>query len=298
MSSTCHWSRRRFLSRTAALAAASAAASPAMPARRTATDLVTLGATGLRLSRLGMGTGSNGGRVQQELGQQAFNDLVRYAFERGITYFDCAKSYRTLPWIAEAIAPLPREKIFLLSKIGGKPDKPAEEIENLLRVYKTDYLDCLLVHCQVTDTWTDDQKRLMEAIDEAQSKRQILSKGVSCHALPALKVAAEADWVQVNLVRINPQARHIDGPTPKWDAQGVEIEPVLEQIRVMDRNGHGVIGMKIIGNGDFKDPTERERSIRFVMSLPEVDAITIGFKCRQEIDEAIERMNRALAELV
>ncbi|MCX7817897.1 MAG: aldo/keto reductase [Kiritimatiellae bacterium] len=294
MNPNLQWSRRRFLTQTAALAATSAAAAAA--SRRTATDLVPLGTTGLRISRLGMGTGSNGGRVQFDLGQSAFNDLVRYAFERGITYFDCAKSYRTLPWIAEAIAPLPREKIFLLTKIGGKPEKPAEEIENLLRVYRTDYLDCLLVHCQVTHTWTDDQKRLMDAIDEAQSKRRVLCKGVSCHALPALKVAAESEWVQVNLVRINPQARHIDGPTPRWDAQGTDIAPVLEQLRVMRRNGHGVIGMKIIGNGDFRDPADREKSIRFAMSLPEVDAITIGFKSRAEIDEAIERMNRALAE--
>ncbi len=296
MSPTTRWNRRQFLGHTAALAAASVTPAPAAPPRRTATDLVTLGRTGLKLSRLGMGTGSHGGRIQQELGQAAFNDLVRYAFDRGITYFDCAKSYRTLPWIADAIAPLPREKIFLLTKIGGKPEKPAEEIENLLRTYRTDYIDCLLVHCQVTDTWTDDQKRLMEAIDEAKSKKRVLSKGVSCHALPALKVAAESDWVEVNLVRINPQAKHIDGPTPKWDASGADIGPVLEQVRVMDRNGHGVLGMKIIGNGDFKDPADREKSIRFVMSLPEVDAITIGFKSREEIDEAIERINRALAE--
>lgn len=290
------YSRRQFLAHTAALAAgATAAPLAAPPARRTATDLVTLGSTGLRLSRLGMGTGSRGGRVQFELGQPAFNRLVRAAFERGITYFDCAKNYRTLPWIAEAIAPLPREKIFLLSKIGGNPEKPAEAIDELLRTYRTDYLDCLLVHCQVTDTWTDDQQRLMDAIDEAQAKKKVLSKGVSCHSLPALKLAAASPWVQVNLVRVNPQAKHIDGPEMKVGGSGADIGPVLEQIRVMRRNGHGVLGMKIIGNGDFTDPNDREKSVRFAMSLPEIDAVTIGFKSEAEIAEAIERMNRALA---
>jgi len=54
--------------------------------------------------------------------------------------------------------------------------------------------------------------------------------------------------------------------------------------------------MKIIGNGEFVDAADREKSIRFAMSLPALDAVVIGFKNRAEIDEAIQRMNRALAQ--
>jgi predicted aldo/keto reductase-like oxidoreductase len=53
--------------------------------------------------------------------------------------------------------------------------------------------------------------------------------------------------------------------------------------------------MKLIGEGAFTDPEDREKAIRFAMSMPEIDAATIGFKNAAEIDEAIERMNRALA---
>jgi len=53
--------------------------------------------------------------------------------------------------------------------------------------------------------------------------------------------------------------------------------------------------MKIIGNGEFVNAEDREKSIRFAMSLPELDAVVIGFKNRGEIDEAIQRMNSALA---
>lgn len=294
---TSRLNRREFLVRSTAVAAACMAPTlVSAAARRSATDIMTLGRTGLKLGRLGMGTGSNSGNVQLGLGQEAFNTLIRYAFDRGITYFDCAKGYKTLPWIGDAIAGLPREKLFLLTKIGGNPEKPGEVIDELLKTYKTDYIDCLLVHCMVKDSWTGDQKRLMDAIDEAKSKKKVLSKGVSCHALPALRVAAASDWVDVNLVRINPQAKHVDGETPKWDASGASIDPVMEQVRIMDRNGHGIIGMKIIGNGDFTVADDREKSVRFAMAQPEVDAVTIGFKSAAEIDEAIERMNRALAE--
>jgi predicted aldo/keto reductase-like oxidoreductase len=125
---------------------------------------VTPGRTGLKLSRLGMGAGSNSGNVQLGLGREAFNKLVRYAFARGIAYFDCARGYKTLPWIGDALAQLPREKVFLLTKIGGNPEKPGEVIDGSLKTYKTDYIDCLPVHCMVKASWTGEQKRLMDAV--------------------------------------------------------------------------------------------------------------------------------------
>jgi predicted aldo/keto reductase-like oxidoreductase len=290
-------SRRQFITHTAALAGAALVAPKLIAAagKRTATDLVTLGKTGIKTTRLGLGTGSNGGRVQFELGQEAFNKLIRYGYDKGIRYFDCAQSYKTFPWIGDAIKDLPREKIFLLSKIGGNPEKPAEVIDSHLKNYKTDYIDCMLVHCSTTGTWTDERKRVMDAIDEAQQKGKIKVKGVSCHALPALRVAAKSDWVQVNLVRVNPQAKHVDGESPKWNEPGNKIEPVMELIKQMHANGHGIIGMKLIGNGDFTNADDREKSIRYAMAQPEIHAVTIGCKSPAEVDEAITRINNALA---
>ena len=66
----------------------------------------------------------------------------------------------------------------------------------------------------------------------------------------------------------------------------------------MRKNGHGIIGMKIIGNGDFTSPEDREKSVRFAMQPGLVDAVVIGCKSTAEIDEAIMRINAALAETV
>ena len=289
-------SRRDFVARTAGLAgAALVAPHVALAEKRTATDLVPLGKTGLKISRIGMGTGSRGGRVQFELGKAKLTKLVRYAYDKGIRYLDCAQSYKTFPWMGDVIAGLPRDKIFLLSKIGGNPENPAELIDKHLKTYKTDYIDCMLVHCSTKGTWTDDRRRLMDAIDEAIEKGKIRTKGVSCHSLPALRVAAASDWVKVNLVRVNPQAKHIDGETPKWNAPGNDLKPVMELIETMATNGHGVIGMKLIGNGDFTKAEDREKSIRFCMAQSHISAATIGFKSTAEVDDAIKRVNGALA---
>ena len=296
-----HLSRRQFLERSVAAASAllvpaAAWARPEAAAKRTAVDQVALGKTGLKLSRLGMGTGSDSGNIQHALGQENFNTLIHYAYDQGITYFDCAQSYKTFDWIGGAIKGLPREKLFIQSKVPGKPEEVLATIDRHRKVFDTDYVDSMLIHCMVKDHWTDEWKRIMDAFNEAQEKKWILAKGVSCHSLPALRTATVSPWTQVHLVRVNPQCSHIDGMDESWEKSGKDLSPVLTEIKEMHAKGRGVIGMKIIGNGEFVKAEDREKSIRFAMSRPELDAIVIGFKSKAEIDEGIKRVNQALAD--
>jgi len=191
---------------------------------------------------------------------------------------------------------MPREKLFIQSKVMGLPEKPLEVIDNHRKVLGVDTIDSVLVHCMTKGDWTDGFKRLMDALDQAQEKKWVRLKGVSCHTLPALRAAAQSPWPQVHLVRVNPQGRHVDGERDDWNATGVPIDPVLAEVRQMRSKGRGIIGMKICGNGDFTQPEDREKSIRFAMAQPEINAVVIGFKSAAEVDEAIERINRALAE--
>lgn len=297
------FSRRQFV-KLSSLAAGAVALAPgavrgAEPAR-TAVDEVTLGRTGVKLSRLGMGTGSMGGRVQTALGKRGFTDLVHYAYDRGIRYFDCAEAYSTFHWMAEATRGLPRERLFLLSKIDGRPEDILGRIDHHRQVFQSDYVDCMLVHCMVRGDWTDAWKRVMDGFDQAREKGWIRAKGVSCHDLPALRAAVDSDWTEVHLVRMNPQGHHVDGQVPEiWNqvCPPNDPAPALAELKRMRAKDRGVIGMKIIGNGDFQSAADREKSIRFAMSLPELNAVTIGMKSREEVDEAIERINRALAEV-
>ena len=299
-------SRRQFI-QTSALAGAalaapwqvmSAIADDAPTTVRTATDQVTLGNTGMKLSRLGFGTGSNNGRTQTAQGKAAFVDLIHYAYDHGITFIDTAESYVTFGVIADAIKGLPREKLFIQSKMEGSPADALAAIDNHRKTFNTDYVDSLLVHCVSSSTWSDQRKRAMDALDQAKEKKWIRAKGVSCHTLPALRSAVTMDWTDVHLVRVNPQGSYVDAEAERdnWRATGGDIKPVMEQIKATKAKGRGVIGMKLCGNGTFTNPDDREKSIRFAMSQKEIDAVIIGFKNRAEIDEAIERINRALNE--
>lgn len=267
-------------------------------AKRTAVDQVMLGRTGIQLSRLGMGTGSNSGNVQFDLGRDGFRDLIRYAYDQGITWFDCSQTYKTFEWMGGALKGLPRERVFLQSKIPGQPQDVLQAIDRHRQVYDTDYIDSLLVHCMVKDGWTDPWKRILDGFETAKEKGWIRSKGVSCHSLPALRTATASPWVEVHLVRVNPQGRRIDGEAESvWSDDIHEVGPVERQLQEMRAKGRGIIGMKILGNGEFVRAEDREKSIRYAMSRPELDAVVIGFKSRAEIDEGIARINRALAEV-
>lgn len=303
-------SRRKFIqTSTSTLAGAAllgswpemhSTAADAPPPKRTAVDQVTLGKTGIKLSRLGFGTGSNSGHDQAALGKDNFANLVHYAYDHGITYIDTAQTYATFTWISDAIKGLPREKLFIQSKVPGKPGDVLAAIDHHRKVFNTDYVDSLLIHCMIEQQWTDDWKRIMDGFNEAREKQWIRAKGVSCHSLPALRAATASDWTEVHLVRVNPQGKRIDGMAEEvWnnDDPTHDVTPVLEQIKTMHAKGRGVIGMKIIGNGQFVNAGDREQSIRFAMGCKEIDAIVIGFTNREQIDEAIERMNRALREV-
>ena len=296
--------RRHFIKSTVALAGttflSSCKTGPlAMGRKPTAVDQVTLGKTGIKLSRLGIGTGSKGGSIQRALGADGFNRLIRYAYDQGITYIDTADSYKTHTMVREAIKGLPREKLFIQSKMPGIPEKPREELDRFRTELGVDYIDSLLCHCMVKSNWEDGHKRMMDIFEDAKERKIIRAHGVSCHSLPATTKAAQLDWVDVNLVRINPQGAHMDTPEEAWNAvsDSSHLPDVLRQVKIMRQNKHGIIGMKIIGDGDFTDAQDREKSIRFTMQSGLVDAVVIGFKSPAEIDEAITRINSALAEI-
>jgi len=296
-------SRRQFIQWSATAASAVLAAPAGLLAaaavgKRTAADQMTLGNTGIKLSRLGFGAGSNSGKVQRDLGHEAFNKLIRYAYDQGITYFDTAQGYQTHTWIREAVKGLPREKLYIQTKIGNPGADPLKVIDNFRKELDMDYVDSLLVHCATTHNWDDQRKKLMDAVAEAQEKKWVRARGVSCHSLPALHRAGEIPWVQVHLVRVNPQGTWVDTPAETVFAKSdpSHVPPIMDELKAMKAKGRGIIGMKMIGNGEFTKAEDREKAIRFAMQCGLLDAVVIGFKSPAEIDEAIERINRALAE--
>jgi predicted aldo/keto reductase-like oxidoreductase len=293
--------RRQFL--RASITAVGASLAVGVPAharvRRLASDRVPLGRSGVTITRLGLGTGSNNGQVQRDLGVEGFRRLIHEAFDRGIAYIDTADNYKTHEMVRDAIKGLPREKLFIQSKMPwARPEvasHPAETLDRYRRELGTEYIDSLLLHCATEHTWTTDLRPMMDAFDAAKAKGSIRLKGVSCHGLPALTAATNADWCDVHLARVNAQGHHMDGATGEWKEPG-NREAAMKEIAAMHAKGRGIIGMKLVGNGDFTSADDRDRALKFALTCGCVDAIVMGFASVAQLDEAIGRMNRLLAE--
>lgn len=284
--------RRHFLKTAAGLAAASLA--PAA-AKRSATDWVELGNSGVKVTRLAFGTGTFGGRVQRELGQEEFTKLVRHAYDRGIRFFETAQNYGGMhDMLGKALKGIPRDSYRLMTKYRLKnTEDPKEVIDRFRKELNSEYFDILLLHCVRTADWTTQFAKLQDEFSEAKHKKIILSHGASCHGLLPLRAFPGHKWLDVALLRVNHDGTKMDNLQGDDRAPGVVEEPV-KHIAKIHKQKTGVIGMKIMGEGAFKTAEQRDASIRHVMKLGTVDSVTIGYKNTQEIDEAIERINTHL----
>ncbi len=291
--------RRDFLKTTlgaaGAVAVGGSAAVPAQAAKKSATDWVTLGNSGVKVTRLALGTGTFGGRVQRELPQEEFTKIVRHAYDRGVRFFESADSYDQMhEKLAIALKGIPRDSYKLMTKFRLREAENAKEtIDRYRRELDSEYFDILLMHCVRTPDWPQTYAKLADEFNEAKEKKVILAKGASVHGLLPLRAFPGNKWLDVGLFRVNHDGTKMDMLNPRGQGKG-DVPEVISHIQKVHDQGAGVLGMKIIGEGAFTTPEQRDASFKYVMGLGTVDAVTIGFKNTAEVDEAIERMNTHL----
>ncbi len=261
------------------------------PASDAVVDMVKLGNTGLTLPRLAMGTGSHGGGKasnQTRLGVENFVKLARHAHERGIRFFDSADSYGSHPFVKEALKEIPRDQTHILTKMwitqtSWNDVQPVPVVLDRFRKETgSDYFDIVLMHCLMKGNWKEERKSYVDGLYKAKQDGIVKAVGVSCHNWDAMAEAVEDPWVDVILARINPFGAHMDG-TPE------AVMGLLEKAR---KNGKGIIGMKIFGNGDKVTDSEREQSIRYAVNSGNVHCMTLGLESPEQVNDAVSRVMR------
>ena len=265
-------------------------------ATRTATDLVTLGNSGTQVTRLAFGTGSSNGYVQAALGQKEFSRLIAYAYDHGIRFFETAESYMTPAMLGEALKPYPRDSYQLMTKVTTDQGvDPHQRFDEMRRTSQTEYFDIMLLHWQHTSDWVGKTRHWQDAVLEAQEKKTIRTRGASVHGLPALRQMPGNKWLEVAMIRMNHKGTRMDGPTGEDNNNPDNRDEVVAQVQQVKREGMGVISMKLVGDAAFTRHEDRRDAMRFAFKNAGIDCATVGFKNTQEIDEAIDNMNLALA---
>jgi 1-deoxyxylulose-5-phosphate synthase len=286
--------RREFLVRSVSAAGAAwfysksilnALAEQALPKKFSAADTVALGNTGIKTSRLAMGTGTVGSghhSHQTALGRQGLSDLLLNGYDNGLRFFDTADSYGSHPHVAEALKHVPRDKVTLLTKSWARDAAGMRaDLDRFRRELGTDYIDVFLMHCLTEADWTDRYRGAMDVLSEAKQKGIIRTHGCSCHSIEALRAAAKSRWVELDLARINAVGAYMDA----------DAATVVSVLREMKSEGKAVVGMKILGQGTLRD--RPDVGIKYALSLGLLDAFTIGAESKQEQQDLIRRISAA-----
>jgi 1-deoxyxylulose-5-phosphate synthase len=286
--------RRDFLIRSATATGAAwlssksifaALANTTLSTKFSAADTVTLGSTGIKTSRLAMGTGTVGTghhSHQTALGIKGLSDLLLNGYDHGLRFFDSADSYGSHPHVAEALKHVPRDKVTVLTKSWARDAQGMRaDLERFRRELGTDYLDICLMHCLTEDNWTEQFKGAMDVLSEAKQKGIIRAHGCSCHSIEALRAATKSSWVEVHLVRINPLGAFMDA----------DPDTVVSVIKEMRAANKGIIGMKILGQGQMRD--RQDEALNFALGLNLLDAFTIGAESIAEQDDLLRRIAAA-----
>jgi len=286
--------RREFLIRSATAAGAAWLSSKAiltglanttLTAKFSSSDTVTLGSTGIKTSRLAMGTGtvgSGGHSHQTALGVKGLSDLLLNGYDHGLRFFDAADSYGSHPHVAEALKNVQRDKVTVLTKSWARDAAGMRaDLERFRRELGTDYLDICLMHCVTEADWTDRFRGAMDVLSEAKQKGIVRTHGCSCHSIDALRAAAKSPWVEIDLARINPVGAYMD-------ADPATVVGVLKEMKTA---GKAIVGMKILGQGALRN--RQDEAIKYALSLGLLDAFTIGAESKQEQEDLLRRISAA-----
>ena len=294
------YSRRNFIGTAAAgmgamlLNSRFADAAPVASGYHDPYELVELGKTGIKTTRLCSGTGTRGVNRQSNITRLGYEQAVlfiRDLYHRGVRMFDMADLYGTHCIVNDALKMFPRRDYALFTKIwfmrGALPEaeRPNAEIlvARFLRELQTDYIDGVQLHCVSSGNWNSEQSDYMTSLDKLKQKGIIRSHGISCHALPALETAVREPWVDTIHVRINPYG-------PKMDDTVEKVEPVVKQLH---QAGKGVIAMKVLGEGELTNNDEqKDNCFRYILQLGAVDVLTIGMDKTSDIVDTENRIRK------
>jgi len=282
-------SRRQFLEQSVALGAAAALPLEALAAEtpvRRASDVIELGPAKIKVSRMGVGTGTYGAghssNQLRSLGVEGVANMLKSAYDQGIIFWDTADAYGTHDAFKAALKTVPREKVTILTKTDAwTAEKTKADIDRFLKELGTDYIDILLLHTRMSPTWNEDDKGSMEVMAAAKEKKILRSVGISCHSVEAMQVASKSPWLDVCMVRLNPAGERMDA----------EPETVLPIVKQMKANGKGTIGIKVLGEGTLIDGQHNE-ALRYALAKDALNCFSIGCESFAEVLDNVKRIEK------
>jgi len=247
----------------------------------------------IETSRIGLGTGMAGYNHSSSLtrmDRSKAEGIIRHCYDSGVRFYDCADLYGTHEIISSTLKDKPRDSYTLSSKVwphGGlnKDFPPCDVVvKRFLKELNAEYLDLVQIHCMSNGNWEEEFKRYEEELEKCKEQGLIRGHGVSCHTLDAIQVAAKSPFVDAFHLPLNTKGARMGG----------SFEDTVEAGQEAQKNGKGIICMKLIGEGQLHDYEERKASIDKVVRSGIVDVYIVGFEECSQVDELIDNIGNSL----
>jgi len=252
-------------------------------------ERVRLGRTEIKVSKLGIGSGSehpSAPSAQSLMSKAELAGLLLYAFERGINFWDTALRYETHAHFREALKYVKRHDVVITTKIvSSQPEETLHKFHTALNELGVDYVDVCFVHGVETEHELQSRRGALDTLLECKEAGKIRAVGISAHGLSALKAVTKLAEIDVVLARINFAGLCMDSPD-----LGL-VEKTLRSIHVQSK---GVVGMKLIANGQLRD--QARQALRYVKGLPFVDAFVVGMLRKEEIEENCRTIEESVSK--
>jgi predicted aldo/keto reductase-like oxidoreductase len=224
-------------------------------------EYVTLGKTGLRISRLGFG-----GIPIQRVSEGEAKTLLEAVREAGINYIDSARGYTVSEaLIGKAIEGHRDEFVIATKSMARDRETMAKDIDISLGNFRTDHIDLYQVHnptvAQLEQVAAPGGA--LEALMEAKAAGKVRHLGVTAHSLEVFQRALELDWVETIMFPYN-----------IVENQGEEL-----MARAKEQNV-GFVDMKPLAGGAIEDS---ELALRYIKANPNVTLVIPGMYSPEEV---------------
>lgn len=259
-----------------------------------------LGKSNLLVSKVGMGILPIG-PAQLNLTIERGCEIIEYAFNQGINFFDTAEYYNTSAYLKAAISSLlkegvKREDLVICSKSLATSYRDMNiAIKKQLEELNLEYIDIFLMH-EVRTGQLLQRKGALKALQEYKEKGKIRATGLSTHHVNIVDDISSNPDIDVIFPLLNYKGMGIrkgyikNGEVFDSFGSALEMEDAIHKCKL---NNIGVFTMKALGGGNLS--STYQKAINYVISNEDISSLMLGFGNKKEIDDIVKLLNHQLS---